>query len=168
MNDLIKIIKFTLLGIAGFVIMTKIPHLFIYWDRYIGGPFICDPDGGWITNLLALFIGAKLDATLGFTLFVPIIEWLTGAISYVPWYFLAFRALCLILGAWYLPKNIGATIYIFVIIIFMAVYYFHILDQIEFFYYYISMAETSSLYVKSYVWVGLGLALWVSFSGWNS
>lgn len=161
MEDIQKLGLGTLVGMLCFVLWTKLAHILIYWDKFIGGPYLFDPEGGWVVELLAKYIGLNLDGLIGFSFFSPILAWTLGATSYVPLYFLAFMYLSYILAARHLPAATGITIYLVSVVFFMAVYYFKALDHIELFYYVFSMAETNSVYIKSYVWVGMVLAVWI-------
>lgn len=163
---MIKIIKESFLALSCFVIFTKALHVLIYWDKYIGGPFIFDPDGGWIRDLIIQIIGMRLDDFFGITIFTPAFSWITGALFYVPIYGIAFWGLKLLFGIKYMEFYVGFPIYLLITAFFFAVYYFHILDDIEFFNYLYSMAETTSSYIKSYVWVGMGFGVWLTFVGW--
>ena len=161
MEDIKKFALGSFIGVFGFVLWTKLLHVLIYWDKYIGGPFIADPDGGWLVELFAKYIGWNLDGLIGFTFFTPIIEWVTGGLTFISIYILAFMCLSYILAARHLPAKTGIPIFIVSVIFFMVVYYFHALDHIEFFYYVLSMADTDSSFIKSYVWVGMALAVWI-------
>ena len=133
----------------------------------MGGPFICDPEGGWIRDFIIQIIGMRLDYSLGTTFFSPLFSWITGALLYVPIYGLAFAGLKLLFGTRYMNAFVGFPLYLLITAFFFAVYYYHVLDNVEFIYYLFSMADTSSTYVRSYVWVGMGFGVLIASANWS-
>ena len=92
-EDIQKLGLGTFVGFYPFFIWTKLAHVFIYWDKYIGGPLVLDLDGGWIVELIAKYIGGSLDGFFGIVFFSHIIAWIMGATTYVVLYLLAFKYL---------------------------------------------------------------------------
>ena len=128
-------------------------NILIYYDIYIGDPFIFDI-GGMLRDSFAKAWGIGLDEKFGTTFFAPVFVWTAGSIDYLGLYGSAFIIPRYWFGLDNLDMKYAYPIYLGFVAFITIFYFYGALDNYSFFYW-LSIPSKTSTMIKSYYWVGL-------------
>lgn len=130
------------------------------FENYFAPATVPNPFAGdnIITYVLVQAIGGSADQTLGTSFILPTLNWIVGAVFYVPAYAMVHIIVKNSVFDWDDEQKalIGFGIWLFV---FTLIYFFNLLDGFIVFKMF-SMPYSASLNIKVYYWLSIPLAFW--------